>query len=215
LENEPDAVRVSVRNLQDFLGVEKYRRSEAAKKDQVGIVCGLAWTSTGGVTLEIEVNTMPGKGELILTGKLGEVMRESARIAMTYVRSAAGRYGVKPAFFREYDFHIHIPEGAIPKDGPSAGVTMATALLSAASGLKVRRDIAMTGEVTLRGRVLPVGGLREKVLAAKQLGITEILVPAENEKDISEISDEIKEGLQLHYMETMDQILKEALVHGH
>lgn len=214
LEGAETPIRVSGRNLKEFLGVEKYRPEAAAKKNQIGIVRGLAWTSVGGVTLEIEVNTMPGKGELLLTGKMGDVMKESARIGMTYVRSVAGKYGVKPKFFEEHDFHIHIPEGAVPKDGPSAGITMALALLSAASGKAVRRDIAMTGEVTLRGRVLPVGGLKEKILAAKQLGIMEILVPKDNEKDISEISDEIQEGLTIKYMETMEEVIKEAFADG-
>lgn len=214
LEGTEAPIRVSGRNLREFLGVEKYRPEEAARKDQIGIVRGLAWTSVGGVTLEVEVNTMPGKGELLLTGKMGDVMKESARIAMTYVRSVAGKYGVAPKFFKEHDFHIHIPEGAVPKDGPSAGITMALALLSAASKRKVRRDIAMTGEVTLRGRVLPVGGLKEKILAAKQLGIRNILVPRENEKDISEVSVEIKDGLTIKYMETMEDVIKEAFTDG-
>ena len=214
LEGEKTPIRISGRNLQEFLGVEKYRQSETAKKNQIGIVRGLAWTSVGGVTLEIEVNTLPGKGEMVLTGKMGDVMKESARIGMSYVRSVAGKYKVKPEFFKEHDFHIHIPEGAVPKDGPSAGITMALALLSAASGKKVRWDIAMTGEVTLRGRVLPVGGLKEKILAAKQLGIKDILVPKENEKDIFEISDEIKEGLTIKYVETMEEVIKEAFVNG-
>lgn len=214
LEGEKTPIRINGRNLSDYLGVEKYRQSETSKKNQTGIVRGLAWTSVGGVTLEIEVNTMPGKGEMLLTGKMGDVMKESARIGMSYVRSVAGKYGVKPEFFKEHDFHIHIPEGAVPKDGPSAGITMALALLSAVSGKKVRWDIAMTGEVTLRGRVLPVGGLKEKILAAKQLGIKDILVPKENEKDISEVSDEIKEGLAIKYVETMDEVIKEAFADG-
>lgn len=214
LEGAEVPIRISGRNLKEFLGIEKYRPEEAAKKDQIGIVRGLAWTGVGGVTLEIEVNTMPGEGELLLTGKMGDVMKESARIAMTYVRSVAGKYGVAPEFFKEQDFHIHIPEGAVPKDGPSAGITMALALLSAASKRKVRRDIAMTGEVTLRGRVLPVGGLKEKILAAKQLGIRNVLVPRENEKDISEISDEVKDGLTIKYMETMEEVIKEAFTDG-
>lgn len=214
LEGEKGPIRISGRNLQEYLGIEKYRQADTTKKNQIGIVRGLAWTSVGGVTLEIEVNTMPGKGEMVLTGKMGDVMKESARIGMSYVRSVAGKYGVKPEFFKEHDFHIHIPEGAVPKDGPSAGITMALALLSAVSGKKVRWDIAMTGEVTLRGRVLPVGGLKEKILAAKQLGIKNILVPAENEKEISEISDEIKEGLTIQYVETMEEVIKEAFVDG-
>ncbi len=214
MEGEKTPIRISGKNLQEYLGIEKYRQSESSKKDQIGIVRGLAWTSVGGVTLEIEVNTMPGKGEMLLTGKMGDVMKESARIGMSYVRSIAGKYKVKPEFFKEHDFHIHIPEGAVPKDGPSAGITMALALLSAVSGKKVRWDIAMTGEVTLRGRVLPVGGLKEKILAAKQMGIKDILVPKDNEKEISEISDEIKEGLAIRYVETMGEVIKEALVNG-
>lgn len=214
LEGEKTPIRVNGRNLEEFLGVEKYRPENAGKKPQVGIARGLAWTSVGGVTLEIEVNCMPGKGELILTGKMGDVMKESARAGITYVRSVAGKYGVKPEFFNKHDFHIHIPEGAVPKDGPSAGITMALALLSAVTKRKIRSDIAMTGEVTIRGRVLPVGGLKEKILAAKMIGIHTILVPKDNEKDIREVSDEIKEGLSILYMETMEDVIKEGFVNG-
>lgn len=215
LEEETKSIRVSGRNLEEFLGVEKYRPEYASKKDQVGIARGLAWTSVGGVTLEIEVNIMPGKGDVMLTGKMGDVMKESARAGISYIRSIAKKYGIEAKFFKEQDIHIHIPEGAVPKDGPSAGITMALATLSAITGRKVKRDVAMTGEITLRGRVLPVGGLKEKILAAKTLGIKKVLVPKENAKDISEISEEIKEGLTILYMETMEDVIREAFADDH
>lgn len=215
LEEEMKSIRVSGRNLEEFLGVEKYRPEYASKKDQVGIARGLAWTSVGGVTLEIEVNIMPGKGDIMLTGKMGDVMKESARAGISYIRSIAKKYGIEAEFFKEQDIHIHIPEGAVPKDGPSAGITMALATLSAITGRKVKRDVAMTGEITLRGRVLPVGGLKEKILAAKTLGIKKVLVPKENAKDISEISEEIKEGLTILYMETMEDVIREAFADDH
>ncbi len=214
LEGQEGTIRVNGRNLEEFLGVEKYRPEYASKKDQVGIARGLAWTSAGGVTLEIEVNCMPGKGDIMLTGKMGDVMKESARAGISYIRSIAKKYEVDAEFFAEHDIHIHIPEGAVPKDGPSAGITMALASLSAITGRKIKRDVAMTGEITLRGRVLPVGGLKEKILAAKVLGIKKVLVPKENEKDISEISEEIKEGLTILFMETMNDVIKEAFVDG-
>lgn len=215
LEEETESIRVSGRNLEEFLGVEKYRPEYASKKDQVGIARGLAWTSVGGVTLEIEVNIMPGKGDIMLTGKMGDVMKESARAGISYIRSIAKKYGIEAEFFKEHDIHIHIPEGAVPKDGPSAGITMALATLSAITGRKIKRDVAMTGEITLRGRVLPVGGLKEKILAAKTLGIKKVLVPKENAKDISEISEEIKEDLTILYMETMEDVIREAFADDH
>lgn len=215
LEEETESIRVSGRNLEEFLGVEKYRPEYASKKDQVGIARGLAWTSVGGVTLEIEVNIMPGKGDIMLTGKMGDVMKESARAGISYIRSIAKKYGIEAEFFKEHDIHIHIPEGAVPKDGPSAGITMALATLSAITGRKIKRDVAMTGEITLRGRVLPVGGLKEKILAAKTLGIKRVLVPKENAKDISEISEEIKEDLAILYMETMEDVIREAFADDH
>lgn len=205
-------IKVNNKNLKDFLGKEKYQKDKAAKKAEVGIVRGLAWTSVGGDTLEIEVNVMPGKGEIQLTGKLGDVMKESAMTALSYVRSVGKTYKVAPEFFKENDFHIHVPEGAVPKDGPSAGITMATAILSAVAGKKVEPLVAMTGEVTLRGRVLPIGGLKEKVLAAKNAGIKKVLVPIDNQKDIDEISDEIKEGVEIIFVETMEQVISEAFI---
>lgn len=214
LEGEENTIRVNGKNLEQYLGVERYRQEIMNKKDQVGIVRGLAWTSVGGDTLEIEVNVMPGKGDFLLTGKMGDVMKESAQTGISYIRSVAGKYQIKPDFFKENDIHIHIPEGAVPKDGPSAGVTMAVAMLSAITGKKVRKEIAMTGEITLRGRVLAVGGLKEKILAAKTFGSKIIFVPKENEKDIAEISEEIKEGLTIRFAEQVEDIIKEAFVNG-
>lgn len=204
-------ISVTASNLEEYLGKKKYSPDKANKKPEVGIVRGLAWTSVGGDTLQIEVNRMPGKGEIELTGQMGDVMKESALIAMSYVRSVGEDYGIKPEIFKEYDFHIHIPEEAVPKDGPSAGITMATALFSAVTEKPVRSDIAMTGEVTLRGRALPIGGLKEKILAAKTAGIKEVLVPAENKKDIEDISGEIKEGLVITYVKDMKDVLSRAL----
>lgn len=205
-------IKVNAKNLKEYLGKEKYQKDKASKKAEVGIVRGLAWTSVGGDTLEIEVNVMPGKGEIQLTGKLGDVMKESAMTALSYVRSVGDKYKITSAFFKENDFHIHVPEGAVPKDGPSAGITMATAILSAVAGKKVDPLVAMTGEVTLRGRVLPIGGLKEKVLAAKNAGIKKVLVPIDNQKDIDEISDEIKEGIDIIFVETMEQVIKQAFI---
>ena len=205
-------IKVTSKNLKDYLGKEKYQKDRASQKAEIGIVRGLAWTSVGGDTLEIEVNVMPGKGEIQLTGKLGEVMKESAMTALSYVRSVGKNYDITPEFFKENDFHIHVPEGAVPKDGPSAGITMATAILSAVAGQKVDPLVAMTGEVTLRGRVLPIGGLKEKVLAAKNAGITKVLVPVDNQKDIEEISEEIKEGIEIIFVETMEQVIKQAFL---
>ena len=205
-------ISVTAGNLEEYLGKKKYSLDKAGKKPEIGIVRGLAWTSVGGDTLQIEVNRMPGKGEIELTGQMGDVMKESALIAMSYVRSVGQDYGIRPEIFKEYDFHIHIPEGAVPKDGPSAGITMATALFSAVTDKPVRSDIAMTGEVTLRGRVLPIGGLKEKILAAKMAGIKEVLVPIENKKDIEEISEEIKEGLLISYVKDMKDVFSHALV---
>ncbi|MCM1107062.1 MAG: endopeptidase La [Blautia sp.] len=210
-QGEAEKLRVSKSNLEDYLGKKKYRQDKKNQKDEVGIVRGLAWTSVGGVTLEIEVNVMPGKGELVLTGKLGDVMKESARAGISYIRSISADYGIDADYFKEHDIHIHIPEGAVPKDGPSAGITMALAMLSAVTGRPVRADIAMTGEITLRGRVLPIGGLKEKLLAAKNAGIRTVCVPKENEKDLSEISEEITEGMEILFVEHMNQVIKAAL----
>lgn len=206
------SARVTAQNLEKYLGREKYRKDIREKEPQVGLVCGLAWTSVGGVTLDVEVSVMPGKGEFRLTGKMGDVMKESAQAAVSYVRSVSGQYGIKPDYFQKHDIHIHIPEGAVPKDGPSAGITMATAILSAVCGRQVRADVAMTGEVTLRGRVLPIGGLKEKLLAAKNSGIHTVCVPMENERDLEDISKEILEGLTIIPVEKMEQVLEVALV---
>lgn len=208
---EDTKVRITTKNIERYLGKVKYHTNEANKKPAVGIVRGLAWTSVGGDTLEIEVNVMPGKGKLLLTGKLGDVMKESAQIALTYVRSLSEQYKIEPEYFEKHDIHIHVPEGATPKDGPSAGITMATAVFSAVTGKKVRADIAMTGEVTLRGRVLPIGGLKEKILAGKQAKLNTILVPQENQKDIDELDEEITQGLEILYVEDMKEVLSYSI----
>ncbi len=205
-------VRVNRGNLVDFLGIRKYEQDKKNEADEVGIVRGLAWTSVGGDTLSIEVNVMPGKGEILLTGQLGDVMKESAQAGMSYIRSIAPKVKIRADYFRKHDFHLHIPEGSVPKDGPSAGITMATALYSAITGKKVRCDVAMTGEITLRGRVLPIGGLKEKILAAKNAGIKKVLVPKANAKDIEELDAEITQGLTIVYVERMDEVIKHAIV---
>lgn len=212
MEEGKEKVTVTGKNLSDYLGKERYNYLMANKKDEVGIARGLAWTQVGGDTLQIEVNVMPGKGEMILTGQLGDVMKESAQAGVTYIRSISGQYGIAPEFFQEHDIHVHIPEGAVPKDGPSAGITMATAMLSAIIEKPVRADIAMTGEITLRGRVLPIGGLKEKLLAAKYAKIKEVLVPKENKPDIEEMEAEILDGLTITFVETMSDVLGKALV---
>ncbi len=211
-EGDKKKVAVTKKNLEQFLGKEKYSFDKAGKTDEVGIVRGLAWTSVGGDTLEIEVNVMPGKGEFKLTGQLGDVMKESAQAGISYIRSVSEEYHIPKEFFKENDIHIHIPEGAVPKDGPSAGITMATAMLSAITNRAVKADVAMTGEITLRGRVLPIGGLKEKTLAAKNAGIKTICVPKKNEKDMDEVAEEIKKGLNIVYVETMQDVLKTAFV---
>lgn len=211
LEKDKKNIKISASNLEKYLGQERYHYNMANEKDEVGIVRGLAWTSVGGDTLQIEVNTMPGKGEFKLTGQLGDVMKESAAAGISYIRSIAEKYNISPEYFKEHDIHIHIPEGAVPKDGPSAGITMATAMISAITGQKVKAEVAMTGEITLRGRVLPIGGLKEKLLAAKNAGIKKVLVPKKNEKDIEEISSEIKKDLEIVLVETMEEVLKHAL----
>ncbi|MDD7023693.1 MAG: endopeptidase La [Oscillospiraceae bacterium] len=212
LEDNRRVVRVTENNLEKYLGRERYSFTMANEQDEIGIVRGLAWTSAGGDTLEIEVNVMPGKGEFALTGQLGDVMKESARAGISYIRSIGRSYNIEDTFFKEHDIHIHIPEGAVPKDGPSAGITMATAMLSAIIQRPVRADLAMTGEITLRGRVLPIGGLKEKLLAAKSAGIHTVLVPKKNEEDVEEISQEIKKGLEIVPVETMEEVLGRALV---
>lgn len=211
-EGEKEKIKVTEQNLEKFLGKEKYSFDKKNDTDEVGIVRGLAWTSVGGDTLEIEVNIMPGKGEFQLTGQLGDVMKESAQAGISYIRSVSEEYHIPKKFFQENDIHIHIPEGAVPKDGPSAGITMATAMLSAITKTPVRADVAMTGEITLRGRVLPIGGLKEKTLAAKNAGIKTICVPKKNEKDIDEISLEIKKGLKIVFVEQMKDVLDVAFV---
>ena len=211
LTTEKEKITVTDRNLHKFLGKEKYSYQMANAAPEVGIVRGLAWTSVGGDTLQIEVNVMPGKGEIMLTGQLGDVMKESARAGISYIRSVSKKYAIAEDFFEKHDIHVHIPEGAVPKDGPSAGITMATAMLSAVTGKKVRADLAMTGEITLRGRVLPIGGLKEKLLAAKNAGIQAVLVPKENTADVEELSSEITKGLEIIPVETMEEVLKKAL----
>ena len=213
LEKKKKSVKLTENNLEKYLGKARYHYAMANETYEIGIVRGLAWTSVGGDTLQIEVNIMPGKGEISLTGQLGDVMKESARTGLSYIRSVSDRYGIDKAFFGEHDIHIHIPEGAVPKDGPSAGITMATAMLSAMTGIPVYAHVAMTGEITLRGRVLPIGGLKEKLLAAKNAGIRTVIVPEKNRRDVEEISAEIKKGLELVYAEQMEDVLKIAF-HG-
>lgn len=211
LTTERKKISVTDRNIQKFLGKEKYSYQMVNPEPEIGIVRGLAWTSVGGDTLQIEVNVMPGGGEIMLTGQLGDVMKESARTGISYIRSVSRKYGIADDFFEKHDIHVHIPEGAVPKDGPSAGITMATAMLSAVTERRVRADLAMTGEVTLRGRVLPIGGLKEKLLAAKNAGMKTVLVPKKNKADVEEISAEITRGLEILYVESMDEVLEQAL----
>ena len=211
-EDGEQSIRVTGTNLEDFLGKPKYRPEKKNKKNEIGIVRGLAWTSVGGVTLEIEVNVMPGKGAVVLTGKLGDVMKESAQAGISYIRSISKAHAIDPEFFQKHDIHIHVPEGAVPKDGPSAGITMATAILSAVTEHPVRSDIAMTGEITLRGRVLPIGGLKEKLLAARNAGMKTVCIPKDNEQDLAEISEEITGDMQILPVEHMDQVIKAAFV---
>ena len=212
LTTDKKKISVTEKNLHKYLGKEKYKYQMVNPADEVGIVRGLAWTSVGGDTLQIEVNVMPGKGEIALTGQLGDVMKESAGAGISYIRSVSEKYEIAADFFEKHDIHVHIPEGAVPKDGPSAGITMATAILSAITERKVHADLAMTGEITLRGRVLPIGGLKEKLLAAKNAGIKTVLVPKENQVDVEELSSEITKGLEIIPVESMDEVLKEALV---
>jgi ATP-dependent Lon protease len=211
MENDQKKVTVNSKNLENYLGKARYSYLMANKKDEVGIARGLAWTQVGGDTLQIEVNVMPGKGELVLTGQLGDVMKESAQAGISYIRSVADKYGIAPEFFQENDIHVHIPAGAVPKDGPSAGITMATAMLSAIIGREVRADVAMTGEITLRGHVLPIGGLKEKLLAAKYAKIKQVLVPKDNKPDIQEMDAEILDGLKISFVDNMNEVLHEAL----
>ena len=212
LKGRKRKIVVTDKQLPKYLGKEKVHYQDAAKTDEAGIVRGLAWTRVGGDTLEIEVNIMPGKGGLILTGQMGDVMKESARIALSCVRAEGPKWKIPDDFFEKNEIHLHIPEGAVPKDGPSAGTAMAVAILSAAANIKVRCDTAMTGEITLRGRVLPVGGLKEKILAARMAKLKKVLVPAANRPDIEELSKEITGGLKIVYIERFEEALKEALV---
>ena len=212
LEKKKKTVHITEGNLQKYLGKEKITFENANEEDEVGIVRGLAWTSVGGDTLQIEVNVMPGDGKLQMTGQMGDVMKESAQIALTYVRSVADRYGVESRYFKEHDLHLHIPEGAVPKDGPSAGITMATAMLSAVTGKKVCASVAMTGEITLRGRVLPIGRLKEKTLAARMAHMKKVLVPDKNRPDMAEISKEITKGMEIVFVKTMDDVVREVFV---
>jgi ATP-dependent Lon protease len=198
-------------NLQTFLGVRKFRYGVGEEEDQIGAVTGLAWTEVGGELLTIEAVTVPGKGVIKTTGKLGEVMQESIQAAMSFVKARAPAYGVKPSIFARKDIHVHLPEGAVPKDGPSAGIGMVTAIISTLTGIPVRRDVAMTGEVTLRGRVLPIGGLKEKLLAALRGGIQTVLIPAENEKDLVDLPATVKEGLEIIPVAHVDEVLERAL----
>ena len=212
LEGHETKIRVGEKNLEKYLGRKRYTIQKKNPANEIGIVRGLAWTSVGGDTLQIEVNLMPGKGEFLLTGQLGDVMKESAQTAISYIRSVSEEYQIESDFFQKKDIHIHIPEGAVPKYGPSAGITMATAILSAVTGIPVRADVAMTGEITLRGRVLPIGGLKEKLLAARQAGMRTVIVPWENKEDVEEISKEITEGMEFIYAKSMPEVLKTALV---
>ena len=210
-EGEKEKIKVTEQNLEKFLGKEKYSFDKKNDTDEVGIVRGLAWTSVGGDTLEIEVNIMPGKGEFQLTGQLGDVMKESAQAGISFIRSVAEQYEIPKEFFEKHDIHIHIPEGAVPKDGPSAGITMATAMVSAITKVPVKADVAMTGEITLRGRVLPIGGLKEKLLAALRGGIKEVLIPEENVKDLEEVPANVKEGLVIRPVRTIDEVFQYGL----
>lgn len=211
---EAERFCVTEKNLEHYLGVSRYRKETLQTEPEVGIVRGLAWTSVGGEVLEIEVNTMPGKGELVLTGRMGDVMKESAKTGISYLRSIGEEYGIASDYFAQHDIHIHIPEGAVPKDGPSAGITMASAVLSAVTNIPARQDLAMTGEITLRGRVLPIGGLKEKLLAAKLLGISSVLVPEKNRQDVQLLSEEIRDGMEITYVRDMKQVLAQVLTGG-
>lgn len=212
VQNDRSAIKITAQNLHTFLGAPKYRHSQVETSHQVGVATGMAWTEVGGDILGTEVSIMKGKGKLTLTGQLGEVMRESAQAGFSYIRSRAEELGIDPEFYEKNDIHIHLPEGAIPKDGPSAGITMATAVASALTGIPIRSDLSMTGEITLRGRVLPVGGIKEKVLAAHRAGIKRIILPKENKRDMDDIPGNIKRSLEFYLVEHMDEVLEKALV---
>jgi ATP-dependent Lon protease len=211
VSNKAKVIEVNPENLGGYAGVRKFRYGEMEGEDQVGVVTGLAWTEVGGDTLQIESVMLPGKGRMQTTGKLGDVMKESIDAARSYVRSKATSFGIKPPMFEQKDIHVHVPEGATPKDGPSAGVAMATSIISVLTGIPVRREVAMTGEITLRGRVLPIGGLKEKLLAALRSGLATVIIPAENEKDLAEIPDNVKSGLKIMPVATVEEVLKIAL----
>lgn len=206
-----EKVDIKKKSLKELLGPAPFEDEDENLKPQIGVVRGLAWTSVGGDTLSIEVNVMPGKGKMELTGCMGDVMKESAQIGLSYVRSIAENYGIDSGYFEKHDIHLHIPEGAVPKDGPSAGITMALAILSAITGIPVRGDIAMTGEITLRGKVLPIGGLKEKLLAAKTVGVKEVLVPARNKRNVVELDEEITDGMKITYVEDMNEVIEHAM----
>jgi ATP-dependent Lon protease len=212
VSGEVEKVTITPENLDEFLGGSRFRHGLAERENQVGVVTGLAWTAAGGDTLSIEASTYPGKGKLTLTGQLGDVMKESAQAAFTYIRSRADQLGVPADFLDKNDVHLHIPEGAIPKDGPSAGISMCTALISALTGVPVNKDVAMTGEITLRGNVLPIGGVKEKSMSAHRAGIKKVLLPIDNKKDIEDIPESIREELEIVLVEHMDQVLEQALV---
>ena len=205
-------VAITRKNLGKYAGIRKFRYGETELTDMVGVVTGLAWTEVGGDILTIEAVTLPGKGRVTATGKLGDVMKESVQAAESYVKSRAAEFGIKPTIFERKDIHVHVPEGATPKDGPSAGIAMVTSIVSVLTGIPIRRELAMTGEITLRGRVLPIGGLKEKLLAALRAGIKTVLIPAENEKDLAEIPDNVKKGLTIVAVKTVDDVMKLALV---
>jgi ATP-dependent Lon protease len=211
LEGKTESVELTSDNISDFLGVRRYRYGVGEEEDQIGAVTGLAWTEVGGELLTIEAVTVPGKGEIKTTGKLGDVMKESVQAAMSFVKARSPSFGVKPSLFARKNIHVHLPEGAVPKDGPSAGIGMVTAMISTLTGIPVRRDVAMTGEVTLRGRVLPIGGLKEKLLAALRGGITTVLIPAENEKDLEEIPATLKQALKIIPVSHVDEVLAHAM----
>ncbi|MDQ7011693.1 MAG: S16 family serine protease, partial [Mariprofundaceae bacterium] len=211
LRGSSKKVTVNPRNLEKYLGVRQYRFGMAEEDDQIGVVTGLAWTEVGGELLSIETALMPGKGKLTVTGQVGDVMQESVQAALTYVRSRAEQLGLKADFHQKVDIHVHVPEGAIPKDGPSAGLAMATSIVSALTTIPVRRNVCMTGEITLRGKALPIGGLKEKLLAAHRGGLTDVIIPEENKKDLKEIQEDILQGLTVHTVSHMDEVLEHAL----
>jgi len=210
-DDEKKTIKITTKNIEKYLGPAKFKKEEAKKASQVGVVTGLAYTTVGGETMPIEVSAMEGSGKIELTGSLGDVMKESARTAVSYIRSQADRFGIDKDFYKNKDIHIHVPEGAVPKDGPSAGITMATAIYSELTGKKVRRDVAMTGEITLRGNVLPIGGLREKTMAAFKYGIKTVIIPKENVSDLYEVEDVVKENIKFIAAETLDDVLKTAI----